>query len=108
LALVIADNPASTLIGGFKESASAYRPCRHCLGTSAEIKTPDQLQTIQDDPSQSREFGINQRSILMDIPSFDICSGTLVCDIMHDLFEGLLPYETKLMLRCSLKKNISH
>jgi len=40
----------------------------------------------------------------MDIPSFDICSGTLVCDIMHDLFEGLLPYETKLMLRCFIEK----
>ena len=62
------------------------------------------LQDIQDDPSQSREFGINRRSLLMDIQSFDICSGALVCDIMHDLFEGLLPYETKLMLSCFIEK----
>ena len=38
LAVVIADNPASCAIGGFKESSSAYRPCRHCLGTAEEIK----------------------------------------------------------------------
>ena len=34
----------------------------------------------------------------MDIQHLDNCSGVLVCDIMHDLFEGLLQYETKLML----------
>lgn len=39
LAVVIADNPASSAIGGFKESSSAYRLCRHCLGTAEEIKT---------------------------------------------------------------------
>jgi len=39
LSLVIADNPASCALGGFKESASAYRPCRHCLGTADEIRT---------------------------------------------------------------------
>ena len=27
---VLADNPASCSIGGFKESCSAYRPCRQC------------------------------------------------------------------------------
>ena len=39
LAIVIADNPASSAIGGFKESSSAYRLCWHCLGTAEEIKT---------------------------------------------------------------------
>lgn len=64
----------------------------------------DQLQEIQDDPSQSQELGVNQRSLLMDIHSFDICSGVLVCNVMHDLFEGLLPYETMLLLRCFIEK----
>ena len=36
--LVSADNPASSALGGFKESTSAYRPCRQCLGTNDEIK----------------------------------------------------------------------
>lgn len=38
IAIVSADNPASNIIGGFKESPSAYRPCRHCLGSSTEIR----------------------------------------------------------------------
>jgi len=38
ITIISADNPASSAIGGFKESASAYRPCRHCLGTANEIR----------------------------------------------------------------------
>lgn len=34
----------------------------------------------------------------MDIEYFDICSGALLCDVMHDLLEGVLQYETKLLL----------
>ncbi|XP_065893395.1 uncharacterized protein [Dysidea avara] len=73
LAVVIADNPASAALGGFKESASAQLPCRHCLGTAEEIKIhfdedhfelrsshthETHLQAIDDDPSQSRECGL--------------------------------------------------
>ena len=36
--LVSADNPASSAVGGFKESTSAYRPCRQCFGTNHEIR----------------------------------------------------------------------
>ena len=38
LALVSADNPASCALGGFKESSSAYRHCRQCMGTKEEMK----------------------------------------------------------------------
>lgn len=38
VALVSADNPASAALGGFKESSSAFRCCRHCLGTLEDIK----------------------------------------------------------------------
>ena len=31
--IVSADNPASTSLGGFKESAAAFQFCRHCTGT---------------------------------------------------------------------------
>lgn len=39
VALCSADNPAANALGGFKESASAYRHCRQCLGTAEETKT---------------------------------------------------------------------
>lgn len=31
--VVSADNPASAALGGFKQSSSAFRFCRHCMGT---------------------------------------------------------------------------
>ena len=38
IALISADNPASSAVGRFKESSSAYRPWRHCLGSLNQIK----------------------------------------------------------------------
>ena len=38
LALVSADNPASSAIGGFKEGSSALRPCRQCLGSKLDTQ----------------------------------------------------------------------
>jgi len=38
----------------------------------------------------SREYGVNHKSLLSDITHFDICSGALVSDIMHDLLEGIV------------------
>jgi len=35
----------------------------------------------------------------MEVSHFDICSGALICDVMHDLFEGILQNETKLIDR---------
>ena len=47
---------------------------------------------------KSVEFGINCKSILTTLHYFDICSGVLVPDVMHDVLEGVLQYETKLLL----------
>ena len=47
----------------------------------------------------SKEFGINRNSILNELYYFDVCSGALLPDIMHDVLEGALQYELKLMLR---------
>ena len=38
VATVPADNLGSHAVGGFKEGGSALRPCRHCWGSSTEIK----------------------------------------------------------------------
>ena len=39
VALTSADNLASNALGGFKESASALRHCRQCLGCADETAT---------------------------------------------------------------------
>ena len=39
LTVVSADNPASQLLGGFKQGHTAYRKCRHCLALDSDIQT---------------------------------------------------------------------
>ena len=48
--------------------------------------------------AQSKEFGINRDSVLNELEYFHVCNGGLLPDIMHDVLEGALQYEVKLML----------
>lgn len=41
---------------------------------------------------------MKRRSILLDLQHFDMCSGALIPDVMHDLLEGALQHITKLLL----------
>ena len=47
----------------------------------------------------STTFGVNHRALLNSLTYFDVSSGALTPDIMHDILEGALPLEIKLMLR---------
>ena len=47
----------------------------------------------------SKEFGINRKSALDKLKYFKVASGALVPDIMHDVLEGVLQYETKILLQ---------
>ena len=47
----------------------------------------------------SKLNGINRDSILNKLAYFHVCSGALLPDVMHDVLEGALQYEIKLMLR---------
>lgn len=49
--------------------------------------------------SKSKLYGINRDSILNELKYFHVCSGALLPDIMHDILEGALQYEVKLMLK---------
>lgn len=104
-----ADNLASNALGGFKEGSTAHCGCRQCFATPPEMKSIfndteflartssdhsnkcDQLDsaTTQEERNRlSTEFGINHRSILTELLYFDMCSGALVQDVMHDVLEG--------------------
>lgn len=39
LSVISADNLGSLAIGGFKESCTAYRCCRHCMATQDSART---------------------------------------------------------------------
>ena len=44
-------------------------------------------------------YGVNWRAILSTLSFFNITSGALITDIMHDIVEGALHLEVKLMLK---------
>ena len=52
---------------------------------------------------KSKEYGINRNSILNELAYFHVCSGALIPDVMHDILEGALPYEVKLMLQVMMR-----
>ena len=47
-------------------------------------------------------YGINSRSSMDSLQFFKVSRGTLLPDILHDILEGMLPLEVKLMLQVSL------
>ena len=117
----LADNLAAHAVAGFKESMSfALRVCRSCMVTSEQVsqilnesqcvlRDPeshhDQCQLLcgNDATSNSTFYGINRRSILEDVPGFSVTT-CLPHDILHDLFEGVVPYELKLFIQHSAWK----
>ena len=46
-------------------------------------------------------YGVNRRALLNTSEFFSVTSGALIPDIMHDVLEGVLPLEVKLMLNVS-------
>ena len=49
---------------------------------------------IQDDATGnlSKEYGVNNHSALLDLEHFDMCCGTLLPDVVHDLLEGVIQH----------------
>ena len=47
-------------------------------------------------------YGINRHALIDTLQFFDVASGSLIPDIMHDILEGALPLEVKLMLKVML------
>ena len=118
----LADNLASHELAGFKESFSfSKRFCRSCLTDkdySQEhfnekkfvIRTReshiDQCNRLDssDRMEVSVEYGINRRSSLESLPYFSVITG-MPHDIMHDLYEGVIPHELKLLMQYCIDKS---
>jgi hypothetical protein len=120
LVCLTADTPAANLLCGFKEGVGfAKKPCRACHVSAMEMSQkllPSQLQlrTYEDHLEKcsllfdqhltkgtrtlwSMRWGINSKSVLLQIAGFDVCKHVLF-DPMHVLLEGLLPNELALLL----------
>lgn len=118
----LADNLAAHELGGFKESFSFSRHfCRSCL-TDKEcsqkhfrenlfvVRTPDshraqcKLLNGPDRLKVSIEYGINRCPALDSVSDFSVVKN-MPHDIMHDLFEGVIPYEMKLLIQHLIRKS---
>ncbi len=109
--MATAEEAASEVISGFRQPV--WCPSLIELFFSCPVQFAERSFTLRDldshrvhcdkveeDPrTYSREFGVNHRSDLMELQYFDICSGALLPDVMHDIFEGVLQYEAKLVLQ---------
>lgn len=112
----LADNLAAHLVGGFKQSMSfALRVCRMCMATTGELpellsESDCNLRTTETHFEQcmllsgpvaehfSTSFGISEMSALEEVPGYSVING-LPHDLMHDLFESVVPYELKLLIK---------
>ena len=72
----------------------------HLRSLDAHLKQCEELNTSYSFVEVSKEYGINSKSVLTSLRYFDICSGALIPDVMHDVLEGVLQYEMKLLLCC--------
>ena len=104
----LADNLASNLLGGLKLLFSfAYRFCRTFLTPTSDIsnQTNDDDCLLRNSESHlehcalingpasdhySKIYGVNQRSVLLDIHDFSLFDGRMPHDMMHDVFEGVV------------------
>ena len=111
----LGDNLASHTVGGYKQSMSfATHFLRSCMATKEESiqhfvaeefekRTPEQYEEMcakiaADSTGRlSVEYGINERSILNDVAGFSVVGG-LCHDAFHDLLEGAVNYELRLLL----------
>ena len=118
----LADTLAAHSLGGFKGSMSfSFRVCRTCMITSEQLtgcfseatcslRTPDsyfEQCSLLFGPLKthySTTYGINCFSVLEEVPGYSVING-LPHDIMHDLYEGVVPYEIKLLLCHCINNN---
>ena len=113
LVAICGDNLNSHCIGGFNESfgPNVFRPCRFCMVTRDNVKTCTEVSKLQCRTEQSYRHHVSvvkadeRQSLLYGVKrdspfnhgSFHVTKG-LPPDIMHDLLEGVAPYEIALVL----------
>jgi len=120
---IVGDNLGLNQLFGFVESFCAHHFCRLCMADKAAcsvICTDDglqlryreqysqQLKCLQDGTLTTKDCGIKTSCLLNTLQYFHITDNVTV-DVMHDLLEGIIPYELKLILHSFIfKENISH
>jgi len=115
---ISADNLGAHSLFGYLESFSANKLCRFCEVDKLEIqhtftepnfklRTKDSydnaVKRIKDASYNASETGIKKSFILNDLKFFH-CTEQTVPDCMHDVCEGVAPYEVQLVLQSLVDK----
>lgn len=114
---VAADNLGAHSISGLVESFTGPYTCRFCLGHSSKYQTQVRggafpprtkesyslhTQTVNENPSLTHFLGVKRSCPLTDkLTHFHFVSG-YPPDVLHDLFEGIVPRELALSRRSTL------
>ena len=110
---VAADNLGAHSIGGFIESFSGQYVCRFCTGKKEDFQTEEvrsgafqlrtkeshskHVQTVEENEAMTNCFGVKKNCPLTgNLKHFHVMTG-YPPDILHDLFEGIVPVE---LARC--------
>jgi len=117
---VVADNLGAHSLGGFLESFSGSHVCRFCLGNLSEFQGKEvrtgafqartkqehsfHVQSALESPTLTHCFGVKRQCALTKrLKYFHVLSG-YPPDLLHDLFEGIVPLELALCLDLLIKK----
>lgn len=113
LLFVSGDNLSSHQLGGFRECFTSGLMCRYCMANRNEINDKcheeefvirtkqshtRHVELLKQDPTLSSVYGVNGESCLSSLDSFDVTQG-LPPDVMHDLYEGVIPFVMKHVIR---------
>lgn len=111
---VAADNVAAHSLAGFFESFAVDNFCRFCLATRSDIQDTEDssgsfeprtkeshnqhVQEVCQDPNLAKQCGVKGECVLTgSLQHFHVVHG-YPPDILHDLFEGIVPVELSLCI----------
>lgn len=120
---VTGDNLALHGLFGFVESFTANYCCQFCLTDKTELQSvfsedhpgltlrskelhQEPCAAIQQNPALPSTFGVKKTCLLNSLQLFHTSDNCAV-DIMHDLLEGVVQYELKLVFQYLIKNYIS-
>jgi hypothetical protein len=108
LARLIGDNLALNELLGFRKGFNANKFCRICTLAKAEthvstISSDTDLRSIESydadlQKKNEKVTGIREECIFNQLDNFH-CVENIVCDLMHDLFEGVVKYDLAFYLQ---------
>ncbi|KAK6177817.1 hypothetical protein SNE40_015846 [Patella caerulea] len=114
---IVGDNLGSHMIGGFLECFSCEYFCRYCcisktdfhndvspsLGRRRTIENYEEcFGELNDNPGFESYMGIKSNSLFNRLNYYHVVSGLPPC-LGHDLFEGVVSYDMKLMIDFFIK-----